>query len=272
MPLVAFIEDNSAGARPVYALAGWIASTENWKAFTKAWQAALQTYPGVRRFDLREFITGQGEFASFSEEARKQKIQILLRVIEEHELVGFGSTLPKGTFDKFIAERGLEEEIVSENRPIRNPFRSPYFFLGYALMVRSLPQLYANGISDKINFIFNESIAERANVERLASDIQRWKANMNGPVAQMVCDSPAFLNDSEAVPLQAASLHAGTIGVAKGSEQAGWQIDWRKDTKVRNFQYHWTEELMEAFVASTRQSLRAGVGARMTPVWHVKGP
>ena len=88
----------------------------------------------------------------------------------------------------------------------------------------------------------------------------------------MVCDSPEFLNDNEAIPLQAASLHAGTIGTVKGPEQAGWQIVWRKDTKVRNLQYHWTEELMEAFIASTRQSLRGQVVARMTPVWRVRGP
>jgi hypothetical protein len=271
-PLLAFIEGNTAGDRPIYTLAGWIASGEKWHAFSKAWKAALQTPPSIRRFNLQEFIAGQGEFASFSEEARKKKIRNLLGVIEEHELVGIGSTLSESTFEKFLAEHNLNDKIISENRRIPNPFRSPYFFLGYALMVRALPQLYANGISDKINFIFNDHVAERANLEQLANDIQRWKANMSGPIAQMVCDSPSFLNDREAVPLQAASLHAGTIGAVKGYEQAGWQTVWRQDTKIRNLQYHWTEELMEAFIASTRQSLRAAVAARMIPVWHVRGP
>ena len=272
MTLVAFIEGSSAGDRAIHALAGWIASNDKWQAFTEAWQAALQTHPGVRRFNLQEFIAGQGEFSSFSEETRKQKIRNLLRVIEEHELVGIGSTLSQGTFDKFIAERNPDKTIVSENRRIPNPFRSPYFFLGYALMVRALPQLYANGISDKIDFVFSDRVTERANIEQLAGDIQRWKGNMSGPIAQMICGSPLFLNDSQAIPLQAASLHAGTIGAVKGSEQAGWQVFWRKDSKVRNLHYHWTEELIEAFIASTRQSLRAAISAHMTPVWRVRGP
>ena len=181
MPLLAFIDGSIAGDRPIYALAGWIASNDKWQAFTKAWKAALQTPPSVDRFNLQEFIAGQGEFASFSEEARKKKIRNLLRVIEGHELVGIGSTLPVSTFEKCIAEHDLDDMIVSENRQIPNPFRSPYFFLGYALMVRALPQLYANGISDKINFIFNDHVTDRDNLEHLANDIQRWKANMSGP-------------------------------------------------------------------------------------------
>lgn len=272
MSLVAFIEGSSAGERPIYALAGWIASSDKWQAFTKAWQAALQMRPSVHRFNLQEFIGGQGEFSSFSEQTRKQKIRDLLHVIEVHELVGIGATLSAQTFENFITERNPEKTIVSENNQITNPFRSPYFFLGYALMVRALPQLYANGISDKINFVFNDRVTERANIERLAGDIQRWKANMSGPIAQMVGDSPFFSNDSEAIPLQAASLYAGTIGAIKESEPAGWQIVWRKDTKVRNLQYHWTEELMDTFIASTRQSLRAAATAHMTPIWRVRGP
>jgi hypothetical protein len=269
MPLIAFIEASSAGDRQTYALAGWLASNDKWQSFTTAWQAALQMPPSVRRFNLQEFIAGQGEFSRLSELTRKQKIRNLLRVIEDHELVGIGSTLTKRSFEKFIAERNPDEMIVSENKRIPNPFRSPYFFLGYALMVRALPQLYANGMTDKINFVFNDNVTERANIEQLASDIQRWKANLSGPIAKMICDYPSFINDNEAIPLQAASLHAGTIGAA---EQAGWQAAGRKDTKVRNLHYHWTEELMDAFVALTRQSLRAAITAHITPIWRVRGP
>ena len=274
MSLKAYIDDSGVGQQSIYALAGWIASTEKWSAFSQEWEAVLRMPPSVRYFKLQELRAASGEFAGISEQSRREKLRLLIRIIEEHDLLGISATISRDTFENYYKERNPEKMLIDgEKRLVTNPFRRPYFFLSYTLMVRALLQLYKNGITDKIDFIFDDQVIERDNIERLGRDLQLWKTKniITGPVAQMVGDPPYFLSDREVIPLQAADLHAGTIRTIKQVNQAGWNVvipSHMPGAKVRHLQYHWTEELIDEFVSSASGLFRPIATARMTPVWR----
>ena len=62
--LQAYIDDSGNGDPPVYVLAGFVASSDEWEIFTDEWQALLDAPPRLEYFKMKEASVTKAHIAS----------------------------------------------------------------------------------------------------------------------------------------------------------------------------------------------------------------
>jgi hypothetical protein len=83
--LQAFVDDSGTGGQPpVFVLAGFIATVNEWTAFSDEWQESLEMRPRIKYFKMSEAMTFGGEFSGWSEQSRNDRVARLYRIIENH--------------------------------------------------------------------------------------------------------------------------------------------------------------------------------------------
>lgn len=85
----------------------------------------------------------KGQFAGILEAARKEKLRLLINLIEEHKIVGIASAIPHNIFFPMFGNHS--------HKYVRNP----YFISFYGIAGRLIAYLAANGIKEKVEFIFD---------------------------------------------------------------------------------------------------------------------
>jgi len=98
MPIRAYIDDSGGGVGPVFVLAGYIATAEQWAAFSDEWQAILDMKPAVKRFKM-------SEAANWSDQQWKERLPLFYRAIENHVAAGLSLTIPYDEFRRVF--RGI---------------------------------------------------------------------------------------------------------------------------------------------------------------------
>jgi hypothetical protein len=155
--------------------------------------------PRVQYFKFTEAMNYGGEFLGISDERRNEKLLLLVNLIVEFNLVGIASIIPIDTFDRHF---GNVETGAS---------KTPYPLLFVNVMRRLHDHfLGAGGELPKIDFIFDRQVEEEDDALLGWYEFRRSAPEELRP---MIGSPPSFLDDKDALPLQAADLIAGWFRV-----------------------------------------------------------
>src|ERR1041384_612464 len=92
----AFFDESEAD--PVYLVAGWVATAEEWGKFDTAWNAALAAAPSIRYFRHHDAKMQKGEFEGWPNADAQAKLDVLVKVICDHEMYGVTTGLNTKTW------------------------------------------------------------------------------------------------------------------------------------------------------------------------------
>jgi len=87
MAVRAFVDDSGSGGDSRYfVLGGFMADYPTWERFSDAWADALVAPPSISYFKMAEANSLNGQFENWSERDRDAKVNVLIDVINAHEL------------------------------------------------------------------------------------------------------------------------------------------------------------------------------------------
>jgi len=99
-------ENVQVGKPHIYTVAGWIAEVRNWERMRADWDAAMLSYGLTRRgFHMTDFIGGYRDYSDhdeWSDEVKERRFRQLAKIIEDHRLHGFGSSVCARDFNDVI--------------------------------------------------------------------------------------------------------------------------------------------------------------------------
>jgi hypothetical protein len=192
--LRAYIDDSGLGQPPVYVLGGWFAPVEVWSAFSAAWRAVLREKPQITYFKFNEAKSLRGQFSGWSVEQRNAKVLSLVKLFEQFPVVGLSASAPHAVFQRIFGN-------------LKGPAGNPYAMLFYGIIHRLISSCIANGVSDKVEYVFDIQPGQTKRVIAAWDDFFKL---MPLEYKDFVGDArPVFADDKGTPPLQAADLHAG---------------------------------------------------------------
>lgn len=193
--LRAYFDDSNIGQGDIYVLAGFVAAARTWHSFSDEWQQILEMRPRVSYFKYAEASGLGGQFEGITEELRNEKMRALMRLLEDHQVVGISASFPDEVFRGWFGRVG---------RPLNNP----YFMLFYGAISRLVRYAQSIGHPGPISLVFDRQTEQ----ERLVLDAWSDFTESAPPEVQlMLPHPPVFRNDKTEIPLQAADLHAGWL-------------------------------------------------------------
>lgn len=205
MVLQAFIDDSgNEPTDPVYVLAGFIANSAAWAKFSDEWQSALDEFPKLEYFKMKEAERLQDQFdreKGWDERRRDNRLITFCRIIQKHSVYRVHASLRHADFIKHV--KSLETPI---RRSISN---HPYYVLFHHLILTVAAVRLTLGEIGKVDFIFDEqgSLGDDA--------VYYWNNFMVHALRGSATDftpyigkKPKFEDEKEFTPLQAADLYA----------------------------------------------------------------
>jgi hypothetical protein len=196
--LQAFADDSAAqtGDRRLF-LAGYLHRAEVWVRFSDVWHAELSSWPAIEYFKASEanHLTGQFDHKSWDEALRNAKVSKLAAIVEHFRPVSFEFSLSCQVF---------EEEL----KPV-SPYGlgRPHFTMCFSVVAGLAQFASQQGMTDPIEFIFDEQQGVDADVELFFSEL---KKNLPIEAQRLISGDPLFKSDRDRpyAPLQAADLLA----------------------------------------------------------------
>ena len=194
--LQANIDDSGKGNRPVFVLAGFVATAERWAGFADEWQACLDVSPRLGSFKMNHAVnrTVQFRVARFpSQEMRDERLRAFVEIIDRHLPFGVACVVRSEDYEAVFRGRGSQQ------------MNSPYFLAFYGIMQQVMRVQAIIGSPHPANFIFDEQGKE---VGRALRHWERFKAAVPATLAHLVGNRPDSRKDHEWLPLQAADMLA----------------------------------------------------------------
>jgi hypothetical protein len=194
---------------PVFVLAGFIAESESWAAFSYDWRAALDASPSINYFKMVEAANLRDQFEGWSREQADAKIHRLTPIIKKYTGIRVSISIDKRAFFKHLRSIAF---------PVRNNnVDKPYClaFQRVLLEVQRMQLLHSFYFGYKprpVDFIFDEQgeigleaqgtwLTLKRVAERLA---QAGKTDFRPCFDAM----PKFEDEKSFLPLQASDLYA----------------------------------------------------------------
>ncbi len=208
MVLQAYIDDSRDGATGNFVLAGYIASAEQWAAFSQEWESmlpnAVKTSKGVHRFKMSEMK----HFGKMNDVSLFHNI--IMKHVQMSVSVVFNSNELKARVDRLVAEAAHPGygKINIEIDNMKKKWRDPFFFAFRMLMdgfhQARVAQPDLVPIDGVVDFVFdndgNEIFIRQIWDEYLANRPEEFRNGYG--------KKPRFENDEEYLPLQAADFRA----------------------------------------------------------------
>lgn len=191
--LKAYIDDSNMGQGHIAVLGGWLAPARTWAAFIPDWEAVLRMRPAISYFKWHEYRGRTGEFAGISEPLATEKLMLLVKVIEDHGVMGTTS----------VISNDLHSQIFGQNadRIVRNP----YFLSFYSVVVQFVEYAATEYPGERIDFIFD---TQPGQMESAVGSWERLKEVTPENLKSFI-GNVSFNDDKDVLPLQAADLSAG---------------------------------------------------------------
>lgn len=152
--------------------------------------------PRLDYFKMSEAMSFTGQFAGWSEESRKERMRLLIKIIADYRPLGITSAVPHDLYKRVFGS---------------NPDRAiahPYFISFYGLIALVAEDLAAKGLKDKIDFIFD---SQPDQMDIVMASWNRFVEISPPEVRAIFGDPPIFRSDKTTMPLQAADLSAGWL-------------------------------------------------------------
>jgi hypothetical protein len=202
----AYVDDSGSGDPPVFLLAGFVAGAERWAEFSEHWIEALRGPPKPDYFKMAEAAAFEGQFKGWSEPDRDARLAKLVGIIKDHVLVGVSSVVYHHDYSEVISDKLSKET------------DAPYWLMYHAIMELVYRWELANGIREKINFIFDEQFKQ--------SDMAQasWSVYYDQSPAEfkeLFGDRPVHKNNVDTWPLQAADMLAWHIRRSYYEQESG---------------------------------------------------
>jgi hypothetical protein len=212
--LQAFV-DESAEKNNLFVMAGYIASSEQWLSFSDGWQRILDLkehpHRPIDKFKMRRLTHGRG----------LRRAEMFYQVIETHVVAAFSCTIDTAGLSRSV--RGFPwPSWISEPERLANP----YYFAFKAITegVAQFQEYFK--LFEPVHFVFDEHSSK-------VPCLEGWdliKQNSRSEVAKYLGDVPAFKNEEDALPLQAADLYAYWV--------RRWEVDGNKQG-IQDLAFPW---------------------------------
>ena len=216
----AYIDDSGKGDSQLFVLAGYIATVDRWAAFSDEWQRLLDMrsphYRHLTYFKMNEMQS----------DADRERCAWFHRVIEKYAQAAISCV---------IVVPGLEEVI---NNAEWAPFvkgveylKNPYYF-AFRSITDVLRQNQAEmGIDTPVDFYFDDE-GEKT---KCLNGLNRLVKTATEEKRRWLAETPAFRNDKNVLPLQAADLYAWWVlnWERNGIDDGVWQqrFSWEVENK-----------------------------------------
>lgn len=206
--------DESATGR-FFVMAGFVATAPQWARFSDEWQALLEEPPRLRFFKMREAAALEGEFASHNKEMRDARVARFQRLTSKHHLsYGIGCIIPVADYKAEVRGR------------LAKPLDSPQYFAITWAMHTAVKYLYDNGMSGKIDFLF-----DKQDVTTWAEALVawgKWKSGQDDEIPasyrRRLGGLPNMQDDIDILPLQAADMLAWCLRMQHERELLGDEV------------------------------------------------
>lgn len=234
--LESYVDDSGSGDPPVYLLAGFVARGERWLEFLERWSEALDGPPKLNYFKMSEAAALEGQFKGWTEEEREDRLSRLVNIIKDHVLLGMSSVVYHRDYNDVIRDK-ISPEVDS-----------PYWLMYHAIMEIVYRWEIHNGITEKVNFIFDEQFKQ--------SDIVQasWTVyyEQSPPeLKKLFGERPTHKRDIDTYPLQAADMLAWHIRRAYYEHERGNEFISPTMEVLRTIEHMdrlWTRERLQEFI------------------------
>jgi hypothetical protein len=245
MPVQAFVDDSGGkGHSLFFVLAGLIADSEDWAAFSEQWSKCLALSPPIKRFKMREAAGCSGEFYNWRADARDDKLRALCRIINQHARLLTYTIIDLNA----LAETWARHSWTFSNDPYFWPFQNT--------IMNACFSLWDIGLRERFEIIFDENVifGPRAKVWYPAI---RQLVQLREPDAHRIMPiDPMFRSDDEFLPLQAADLFAWLLRNGFDNPKNRpfpWILDELSLIQETEYSQFYDKERMEAVLADARR-------------------
>jgi hypothetical protein len=201
-------------ADTVFLMAGWVATVDDWAAFTGAWTAVLVQQPTIRYFSHHEAQARKGEFAGWEEDVVDAKRSALVDVICAHPMYGLTTGVRTTTWNAAFASRNLPAKRLKSILKFTHPYQACFHSAIAAVLHLQTEKAHLGTVVD---FVFDEQTG------LLKESIKAYRTFREGfaPDLRELAGSVSVGNDKLLRPLQAADLLCGQLGAMLSSKKPG---------------------------------------------------
>ena len=239
--LQVYIDDSGKGQFPVFVLAGYMATAEQWNDFAGEWQAVLDKPQPIKYFKMNEAHQLIKQFNKWSPEARDERLFQLISVIQRNVQLGIQSVVHLHAYNNIIKGK------------IAKPMNNPYFLSFYGIMIALYRYHLEHPLTDKVDFIFDEQLKQSDQVQAGYSKF----VDLMPPVFKPILGGrPMHRSELDAVPLQAADMLAWHVRRKYWVEEVGKDYDdplRNRLLEIPLIKDTWDNQRLSSFLAMTRK-------------------
>jgi hypothetical protein len=201
-----FDDSGSDGKSPLYALAGFLAGSEEWHHLSEEWNERRKKYPQFTALHTTEAYQLKGEFASgWTMRLVDQMAFEFAELIKKYVKMRISVTLERKWFDHYLKGRN-KLDVLSD----------PYFLCFFRII-----EMTARNIDDSaksVDLIFDKQGGTGATVLDYWDEFKKTCSSVHEGFAR-----PIFRSDTYSIPLQAADLFSWHLRTRVLINGLGWQ-------------------------------------------------
>jgi hypothetical protein len=110
----AYIDDSGQREHsPLLVLGGWISPIAKWAEFVPDWQQMLDEWPPIEYFKMNEAARLIGQFDSWSEQRRDERVRLAYGAIEKHVVYQVSCIIDLEPFYRLFNPSVIEESSIN---------------------------------------------------------------------------------------------------------------------------------------------------------------
>jgi hypothetical protein len=256
MVLQACIDDSGEMRGPIFVLGGLLADSSVWERFSEEWASELKKPIGLSYVKAAEASGLRQQFSigrGWNRQKRDDRISVLCDIIKRHVKVRMHVSVDISQFQNIILPRAKIYGNHNGNKPYWLLFHKIIFQI---IMIQST---HDDGIPLPVDFIFDDQGAIGGDSKRSIVDIYEMLKHIELPngkrTVEFIKSAPAFRNDKDFLPLQAADLYAWSVSrefrqydPAKPDEAS--TLIFQKLRQVPTVQFHYGAPELTALIAN----------------------
>jgi hypothetical protein len=190
-------ESGNDPAQPCFVHAGYLSTVCKWEALTEAWDRCLSAW-GLDWFHMTEAEGLRGDYSTWSEDTKNERVACLARIVESHIMNGFACDMKWSEWLAHVEGGPIKPLKKTIATLAKHPYLASlhYFLVGVS---KKCKELGIETRSVKVVLGSKDKIRER-----------EWSAIMR-LVEALGFPKPAFEDAADFAPLQAADMLAWCI-------------------------------------------------------------
>jgi hypothetical protein len=189
--LEAFVDESEHDG--LFVMAGYVASDEDWKSFSREWQALLDLDDHQNKPMLRLKMSTMARSRAY------RRAELFYRVIERHVSAAFSISIPRNDLNAAAAEFNWPKWVVDQDR-----MTNPYYFAFRCVQEGLAHVLRCFNLKGPVQFTFDSHTSG----PRCLEHWELLKASTTPEIATTFAALPLFRKEEEQLPLQASDLYA----------------------------------------------------------------